>query len=285
MAVAACCFCLSLAGCQSVPVRKDDVQAEAQPNDEEQWAQTMNAGNMAFRAGDPQRAIYHYMMASKIKPTNAAPFVRIGQVHEHSGRADAAEQAYRLALAREASSLHAQEGLGLALLRQGKHAEAREQLSAIAAKDATRWRVQNALGVLADMDGNFPAARVHYQAAMQTGGTNPQVLNNYGYSYYLSNDWESAARIFTEVVEKNASYWPAWSNLGLVRVRQIRYQEAQMIFRKFMTEHEALNTMGYLCTLTGDYKNAENYLNQAVSASPTFYKDAYENLAYLRYKM
>lgn len=283
--IVACVACLWLAGCQSNPARPDPAQVAAAPGGDEVWAQSVQAGDAAFRAGDHQRALYHYMMAAKARPDDAAPYLRMGQVHDRSGRAEAAEQAYRMALARDATSVPGREGLGLALLRQGKNAEARELLTALAAEDRSRWRVQNALGVLADMEGNFAAARVHYQAAMQEHGDSPLVLNNFGYSYYLSNDWESAARIFKQAVDKDAEYWPAWSNLGLVRVRQKRYPEAQMIFRKFMPEHEALNTLGYLCTLMGDYGSAEDFLNRAMAASPSFYEDAHQNLEYLRHKL
>lgn len=283
---AAVLLCLLAAGCQTMGNRQTDVEpAVAAPTQAEIAAQSLGAGDAAFRGKDYQRAIYHYMMAAQATPEDATPFIRIAFVHETNARPEAAEQAYRLALSRVPDALDAQEGLGVVLLKQGKSAEASEVLTAVAARDAARWRAQNSLGVISDMKGDYVQARVHYQAAMQSSSDIAQVLNNFGYSYYLSNDWVSAERLFKEAVDKSPKYWPAWSNLGLVRVRQQRYDEAQTIFRQFMAEHEVLNMMGYLCTLVGDYKNAEDFLNRATAASPSYYKEAYDNLDYLRHKM
>ncbi len=57
-------------------------------------------------------------------------------------------------------------------------------------------RAQNALGVLADIDRDYPRAQRHYQAALAVAGKSAEIWNNLGYSRYLSGNRRGRHRRF-----------------------------------------------------------------------------------------
>ena len=108
-----------------------------------------------------------------------------------------------------------------------------------------------------------------------------EILNNLGYSYYLSGDWEKAKKYFLQAIHVNREYERAWSNLGLLYARNSEYKQSVTAFTNVMETHEAWNQVGYLSMISGDYEASEAQLKKAILTAPYYYEDAHHNLTRL----
>ncbi len=244
------------------------------------------AGDNAARRRDYESALTHYLLAITAQETpDPEVWFRIGAVCTHIGRTEQALRAYLNVVELNPGHAGGQEGAGLELMALQAMDRARDYLVAAVTLDPQRWRSHNALGILADRDNDHAAASEHYQAALAINATSPMILNNVGYSRYLSGDLEQAARDFYQATGLRADYAPAWSNLGLVYARQGWYEDAVNILSRATDKATAYNDVGYLALHNGDLADAEQLLSEAVRLSPTYYEAAHENLDVVRARM
>jgi Flp pilus assembly protein TadD len=236
-------------------------------------------GDQAARRGDLDMALWHYVQALEMNDSNADVFYRVGSLHERRDNHALAAVAYRLALRRKPNHVGANEGLGLELLRQRQYDRARDHLDRVVARDKNRWRAQNGLGILADLNGENGAAITHFKAALAAQPDSSMILNNLGYSLYLSGDLEGASQAFNRAATIDPRQGHARRNLGLVYARQGAYGEAVETLAATTERASALNDVGYLAMLNGDLEEAEYLLQEATLISPRYYVKAHENLA------
>ena len=240
-------------------------------------------GDNAARRGDYESALTHYLLAIDAQETpDPEIWFRVGAVCTHIGKTEQALQAYITVVELNPEHVGGQEGAGLELMALQAMDQARDYLVAAVTLDPQRWRSHNALGILADRDNDPTAAIEHYEAALAINADSPMILNNVGYSRYLSGDLEQAARDFYRATELRADYVPAWSNLGLVYARQGWYLDAVNILSRSTDKAIAFNQAGYIALQNGDLADAEQLLSEAVYLSPTYYAAAYGNLDVVR---
>lgn len=268
-------------GPASIAERAKDLKSAPEPTPAEYVAR----GDAAFKERNWDKAIVEYVNAlvgAPDTPENLATLGKIARAHLEAGNAETAEATFRQVLAARPADLDAREGLGLALMNQQKAEEATVELSAVIEAEPTRWRALNALGIIHDVDGRMERAKPYYFRALEQVPKSSEVLNNLGYSYYLSGDLRGAGLYFRRAIDADRKNAKAWSNLGLVLTRERHYPEALDAFSQVMDRPKALNSVGYVCMLANDYACAEQYFTQAISASPTWYVEAHQNLQRIR---
>ena len=178
-----------------------------------------------------------------------------------------------------ASSL---EGLALMLFDKHQHpAKVEEHLSAAIKSDPSRWRSHNGLGLIADMKKDYALAISHYQAALKAQPDSPLLLNNLGYSKYLAGDRVGAFQLFERALKIDPKFERAWLNMALVHARNGDTDAAFEAFRQTLDEASAYNDLGYIDSWTGDTR-AQQFFQEAISASPTYHALAHANLNQLR---
>jgi len=241
-------------------------------------------GDLALRQGDLDLALYQYIQALELQTDgdHVSTLVRIGAIHASRGNLDLAEIAYRRALVINPESAAALTELGLIRLKKRDNATARELLSHSLKVESGSWRAHNALGILADLEGEHQSAIAHYQAALTIQPTSPLLLNNLGYSYYLSEDWPTALAMFRQALDEDPNYKLAWQNLGLLYAREEQYTAAVDAFSHAMELSQAYNDVGYLSMLDGHYELSEAFLQEAIKLSPSYYKTANQNMVRVR---
>lgn len=236
-------------------------------------------GEAAARAGDYDRALFEYIRGLQMEDEPAAePLYRIGSIHDQRNNHELAEMAYRRALEVDPSHPEAGTSLGIMELQRRRYSEAEAQLRAVTDEGNANWRTYNALGVLADLQGNADEAVRHYTRALRKDPDNATVLNNLGYSRYLSGDWRGARDALRRALRSDPNYEMAWRNLGLVHVREQAYDDALEAFGRSGTDAEAYNDIGYVAMLEGRYADAKFFFEKAMQRSPTFYLTASENV-------
>lgn len=261
--------------------------------------QSVTAGDEAARRGELDRALAYYLRAIDIAAAADASadaeetpvilpaeiWLRVGAASEALDQRDRALNAYLKAVDLDPTLGEAHEGAGLDLLARGRASEAREHLTAAIRLEPRRWRSHNALGVLADQTGDYAGAIAHYQTALDLKPDSPMLINNIGYSRFLANDLDQAARDFYQATELDPNYKPAWSNLGMLYARRGWYADAVAILAKVTNEAKAHNDVGAIALERGDLAESERLLSEAVRLSPTYYATAHRNLQVVRSRM
>lgn len=241
-------------------------------------------GDLALRAGDRDRALFEFIRGLKLadEPSVEALY-KIGRIHHERENYKLADLAYRWALRHAPQDAQAGTGLGEVLLHRRQYQAAREQLQAVVdAHEKAPWRAHNALGIIADMQGEPEKAEQHYQQALRSEPHSAVVLNNLGYSRYLAGNWAGANEALSAALRADPAYELAWRNLGLVRARQGDYDYALRALVRSGDQAKAYNDVGFVSMMAGDYSRALTLFEEAMRLSPAYYVTASENASSAR---
>lgn len=237
----------------------------------------MEAGDAALAANELERAAFIYMQALDMEQS-AETWYKIGLVKGRLGDRNYARQALSKALEMDPEHAGAHQELGLTFMAMGDTGQATHHFRKATSLNENLWRSWNALGVIADIEKRYTAAIDNYMSALIGNPNSAVVMNNIGYSYYLSGDLQEATRWLGRAIMSDPEYKPAVKNLALLYAREGWYQEAVKTFAKAVDKPQAYNDTGYIAMRNGDYDQASELLAQAIRLSPTYYAKAYENL-------
>ena len=239
----------------------------------------------ALARRDVDLALYLYVQAVNLKPDDSESLFMIGAIHESKGNAELATLAYAAVCELEPENSLAHQGLGIALFDERRFDEAVQPLSRAIELDPSLWRAHNTLGIIADRNEQYDVAVTHYTSAIDLQPMQASIRNNRGYSRYLSGDLEAAKRDFLVALEIDSEYERAWQNLGLIYAREKDYAGALSAMKRAIPEHVALNDVGYVAMLDGNYRTAQTFFEDAIIKSPRHYQTAQDNLAELRRRL
>lgn len=175
----------------------------------------------------------------------------------------------------------AQQGLGVARLRQGNIPAARTALDVALALDPRLVRGWNARGVIADQQRDWKTADQAYASAIAIDPRSAQTLTNRGYSMILRGRYAEAEPDLAAAVAIDPKLVVANTDLRFARAMQGRYRDA---FSGSSRETLAtdLNTVGFAAMARGDRDTAETYFNRAMALNTRFDHVAWANLQYLQ---
>ena len=237
----------------------------------------------ALQDGEVDKALFFYVKGLQFEPDNVELLATIGGIHIKRGSYRMAKRAYLRAGQIDPEYGHAQEMLGLIYFSENRREDATDALTKAVSLGDTFWRAHNALGIYADQNANYAIAQGHYDAALEINPRAPQVLNNRGYSKYLSGDLRGAAIDFYEAAKEHG-FSHAWLNLGMVYARQGWYDDALETYQEVIDDAHAFNNTGEIAMDNGDYDKAQLLLAEAVRRSPTYFPEAEDNLKRLNQK-
>lgn len=286
-----CAYVLISAGCASQPSAPASNIAEQDFRDADldvifatefpvtSKADALKRAQTSLEEGDFDKGLYFYVKALNYEPDDAALLYRIGRIHEYSGNAEMATRAYTLALGSDPDFVPALENRGLLLLANNENSRAQQDLVRAVVMDATAWRAQNGLGLLADRAGNHEEAIAHYSAALDVRPGVAEILNNRGYSRMLAGKSSSAKADLRQSAA--LGYQKAWINLGALLARNGEYSKAVEALKEVLDEPESLNRAAEVAIENGDRDVAQRLLEKAIEQSPVYFPDAEQNLAQL----
>jgi tetratricopeptide (TPR) repeat protein/peroxiredoxin len=209
-----------------------------------------------------------------------------GAVYFQRGYFEQAESSFRLALQDDPSSAEACYGLGSALLRQRKTAEARDNFDR-----ATKLRSNypdtlanawNNLGLIATEENQTEEAIHYFQQALRSSPDHLIALNNLGNAYRLQKNWDAARKSFERALEVSST--DAESNYGLAMVfaqaddTAEAYDYLQAALKSRPDYPEALNNLGILYLRTNRRDKAVASFEECIRVAPGF-DQSYLNLA------
>ena len=99
--------------------------------------------------------------------------------------------------------------------------------------------IHHQLAILSDKLRDFLEAKRHYKAAIAKRPKDPNVLSDFGYSYFLQKQYKKAEEMLTAALEADSNHTHAAVNLGAVHGALGNYDEAVSWFRRGGSEAEA----------------------------------------------
>lgn len=157
--------------------------------------------------------------------SSAATLAQQGLVAHQRGDLDAAERAYRAALAREAEHSLALHYLGVVLHQRGRHAEALPLLERSASLVPAEPEFHNNLGlVFAALDDNDRAI-ASYRRALDRKPDHATAWNNLGLAYQATNRLPDAIASFRRALSIMPAFAHAHWNLALALLANGEYAE------------------------------------------------------------
>ncbi len=278
--------------------------------------EAMNRGDAAYLQGNPDLALYEYIRALQMPDEGHAEllYYNIGYIHQQRNNLPLAKLAYSRAYDGDDQMMYAA-ALGVVEMKLGEKLAAKQHLLHAIELDQERLKPETvaeegdgvtaipethvtaamankqlkvdmqspykaylALGIIADLEQNYDTGQYLYSKVLEVNPKSVQALVNMGYSHYLDGNLDEAEYYNKRAAALKPSEKRAWSNLGLVFVRKEQYDLALEAFSRVMPDAEAMNDVGYFAMLDENYEAAIEYLEMAITASPTYYPKAQQNL-------
>ncbi len=198
-----------------------------------------NYGNMLLRSGHPEEAIAAYREALTREPEFADAAANMAGALNALGLGREGEQAARMALARDEGHATARANLAGALILQGRYAEARECLDALA----------------------------------EAGIEAPEIWLNHGHLHLAEGRPAAAETMFRRVLEMRPGDFEARKWLGIVLAHLRRVAEAEELLRDCVAHDPspspALSMLGHLEVITGRHASGIARLRKGVERDST----------------
>ena len=173
------------------------------------------------------------------------------------------------------------QGMGQALLTMGSTTAAISQLNSALEADPSLWRSWAALGRAYDSEKRWSEAAAAYEKGLAASPNPALIVNNIGMSLLLQKQYAEAAAQFEKAMAQDPTLEAAKSNLRIALAWQGLYDQALAGLQQG-ERPDALNNVGYVAMLRGDYKDAQRFFSQALESSPTYHSAAAMNLEALR---
>lgn len=231
----------------------------------------------AVQGGKMELAQLYYIKAYDLEPANVRVLQKMADLYTDLKKYDLAEVSLKLILQQQPGNLEVIEQYGLLLIKLKKYPDAEKHLAQVVAKQRS-WPAYNGLGIIANLQGDYPKAESLFKTADGILPNSPELLNNIGFALYSADKLAEAAPYYVKALQINPDFKKAIYNYALLQARLSNYEQAHIAFAKVSSPAEASNNIGYIAMMNGDYTEANSYLQEAINASPRFYKKASDNL-------
>jgi tetratricopeptide (TPR) repeat protein len=231
----------------------------------------------ALQSGKTDLAQLYFIKAYELEPNNVSVLQKMADLYTDLKKYALAEVSLKLILQQQPENLKVIEQYGLLLIKLKNYQEAEKNLNRVIAKQRS-WPAYNGLGIIASLEGDYSKAESLFKTADGIMPNSPELLNNIGFTLYSADKLAEAAPYYVKALQINPGFKKAIYNYALLQARLSNYEQAQIAFAKVSSPEEANNNTGYIAMMNGDYTEANNYLQEAINASPRFYKKASDNL-------
>lgn len=143
--------------------------------------------------------------------------------------------------------------------KMGRHWIALEQLIKILDENPADIRALNAAGISYDCLGRYDLAEKAYTASLQLDGSQPDLLNNMGYSRLLQGKFSEAAAAFRKAIAMAPDRRIYHNNLGLAYARLGQQDMAFNEFKAAGGETAARHNLAQVLNSEGTSLSAETH--------------------------
>ena len=257
--------------------QKDKAEDKGSPRAQAELARLINEAEVALTENRLDAAESQFSAIIRVDPTNMAARMGMAEVHLAAGHDSIAVPLFTELSAVTELRARALQGKGIGLLRTGDRAGALAALSEAVKHDPGMWRAWNGLGFLHDLNREWGESEQAYRQALARNPPSAVVHNNYGYSLLMQQRYTEAAVQFRQALKTDPTFGPARANLRLAHAWQGDYTDAIAGAPQDEVGF-ALNDVGYIAMLRGDYDVAESYFLRAIQVSPAYLEKTRKNL-------
>jgi Flp pilus assembly protein TadD len=273
---------IGLAGCQTTGGQgpgadQDAARLLAKTTAAEDEARLVRDLGQALEKGELSKARILIGRLRSLRPDQPEASLGEGEMELSQGHYAAAIAAFEKLLTVEPVSARAHQGLALAFLLTGRSDAAKKHFDIALGLDPNLWRSWNGLGYYHDVYKQWVESEESYSKAFKLKPESAAVINNRGFSRLLQSQYEQAAEDFLAALRLNPKLTVARTNLQIAFAWLGKYEQA-LAGVSPETLPRALNNVGYVAMLRGDYSAAEAYFTRAMEASPSYDEQAAANL-------
>jgi Flp pilus assembly protein TadD len=196
-----------------------------------------------------------------------------------TGNIDQALARFEAVMAKAPNEPLLAESAGLAALRLRDSDKAAKYLGRAVALRGATWRAWNGVAVLADRQGDWPAADRAYATALDMAPANAEVLNNMGWSMLLRGQWQEAIAPLARAAALDPTSKRIAANLELARAAQADGLPERRRGESAADWAARLNDAGVIAGVRGDRKRAVAAFARAIEARADWFERAANNLA------
>lgn len=235
--------------------------------------------------GQYEEAASLYAQLIDTNPDNLDYQLALAETVRRNGDNEEAITLYDPLLNDKKVGLDALEGKALAVMARGEFKEASTLFEQIVRQDGTRWRTLNALAIMFTLKDLHEEAMAYYTEALKNSPNNASVLNNIGLSSAIARQYATSLEYLDKAAKTSrndaAKNRRIELNKALVHGVSGDLQMAERVASRHLKGALLQNNLGLYAHLANNDELAKSYLNMALSQSPSFYKNAWENLDYL----
>lgn len=125
----------------------------------------------------------------------------------------------------------------------GKLAEARNYFEQALALDQRNSSAHHGMAIVSDLQHDYPTAEFHYKQALSANPSDPDLLNDLGYSYVLQNRFAEASNYLNRVLQISPQHERAKVNMALMSLKRGNRLEAQQILGSVYSPADAQATL------------------------------------------
>jgi Flp pilus assembly protein TadD len=240
--VAGCLMMSACAGTDSRPVAANAPPAAVL---DEKGRIQMRLADSAREAGNFPYAAKLYRTLAQSQPNNAPLHVSLGDALTGTGDFEAAEEAYRDAIAIDRFSIDARLGLGRVAMQLRQPDLAVVQFGAVVDQQPNDTRGHVGLGVAFDTLGRHADAQKEYRAALAINPGSKTATNNLGLSLALAGRPAEGEALLEPLVDGPASTPRLRQNLALVLGLKGDSSRAAQLVRGDLNEQDSRGNLAF----------------------------------------
>lgn len=237
----------------------------------------LREGDRQRDMGQTDRAVWTYLEAHRLEPDDPRPRIRMAFLHLHA-EPERSVAIFESLLRDHPKSVQALTGLGAAMLALDRAEKAIPPLQRALELAPDAAGAHSTLGIAYDRTGSLAPAIEHLTRTVELRPQDSVALNNLAVTYLLNGQLTQAEQTLRRALLISPGD-PRLSNaLGIVLARQQRFQEALDEFRNGGSEQLALNNVGYMYFLNGDFEHAIFHYEKALLVGGDKSEDVIENI-------
>lgn len=274
---------LSVAGCSNVQKHRDEV--DNFKTKDINIDELKKSARTADEYGHDTEAFIHYSQVLQLEPADREANLGIAHLYLDNDDTENAIKHFNRILDDNPDDIEAQEGRATAWLKSRDFDKAKVAYTSIVENQPDRWKSWEGLGIISDIAGEYDKSKEMYEKAIAVHSGDAKLLNNYGYSRIMAHQYKAAEGLLRKANLIDANSATIRNNFAIAVAWQKRYADAVAILNEDKDSPEAYNNVGYIAYLAGDYPQAINYFEKALTLSPTYYVIAARNLEKARRKL
>jgi len=278
-----------IAGPETSP-KKKSFSAEDDPKNLIDLDSKMQEGNVAFQAGDVQKAIKNFEEILEERPDFSVIYEKLSHIYREKGQLEKAITLLEKAIDLKLDDPSIMSKLSIYYQEAGKLNKAKTILESLARSFPYDVEILNYLGVTYWRLGSHEEATEIFHKAIALDKGYASLYSNLGSVYLSKKDFPLAEQSFQEALSYDRDLASAYNGLGVIRGQENKLSEAAQNWKKAVelkkTQYDALYNLCIALTKLDQFKEAIKYMDQFIDfAPPQKYGSDIEKMKKLRSRL